>query len=159
MSKIEKIVSGGQTGADRAGLDFAIEHGIPHGGWVPKGRKTEDGPLDPKYKLQEMPTGEYSKRTEKNILVSDGTVIVSHGLPTGGSALTRELAKKHQKPWIFIDFDSASLNDASNQIRAWIERRDIKVMNVAGPRGSKDPKIYQATLDLLEEALSKGKTP
>jgi len=81
---IQKIISGGQTGADRAALDFAIKRGIPHGGWIPKGRKTEDGTLPEKYHLLEMPTGSYSKRTEKNILDSDGTLIVSHGLLTGG---------------------------------------------------------------------------
>lgn len=88
---IEKIISGGQTGADRAGLDVAIELGIPHGGWIPKGRKTEEGPLPAKYKLKEMRTTSYPKRTEKNILDSDGTVIFTFGKLTGGSELTRRL--------------------------------------------------------------------
>jgi hypothetical protein len=77
---IQKIISGGQTCADRAALDFAICHNIPYGGWVPKGRKTDDGTLPEQYNLQEMPTGQYSKRTEKNVLDSDGTLIVSRGL-------------------------------------------------------------------------------
>jgi len=97
--------TGGQTGADRAALDFAIRHNIPYSGWVPKGRKTEDGTLPEKYNLQEMPTGQYSKRTEKNVLDSDGTLIVSHGLLTGGSALTTSFAELHKKPWIHIDLD------------------------------------------------------
>ena len=71
---IIRIISGGQTGADRAALDFAIKHNIPYGGWVPKGRKTEDGTLPEKYHLQEMPTVQYANRTEKNILDSDGTL-------------------------------------------------------------------------------------
>jgi len=153
LKLISKIISGGQTGADRAGLDFAIKHDIPHGGWVPKGRKTEYGTLDLKYQLQEMPTAEYAKRTEKNILDSDGTLIISHGLLTGGSALTRELAKKHKKFWIHIDMADLSLETAADRLISWIERNDIKVLNVAGSRGSKDPTIYQATIDLLEKAL------
>ena len=148
---IDKIISGGQTGADRAALDFAIKHDIPYGGWVPKGRKTEDGTLSEKYRLQEMPTGQYVKRTEKNILDSDGTLIVSHGLLTGGSALTRELAQQHRKPWIHIDLEMISCPEAAGMIREWIERHGIKVMNVAGPRARKDPKIYEAVMDLLEE--------
>ncbi len=92
---IKKIISGGQTGADQAALDVAIKLDIPHGGWITKGRLTEDGPLPDKYNLQEMPTSSYPERTEKNILDSDGTLIISHGKLTGGSALTRELAVKH----------------------------------------------------------------
>ena len=148
---IQKIISGGQTGADRAALDFAIKHDIPYGGWVPKGRKTEDGTLPEKYHLQEMPTGQYVKRTEKNILDSDGTLIVSHGLLRGGSALTRELAKQHGKPWIHIDLEMISCPEAVVMIREWIERHGIKLMNVAGPRARKDPKIYEAVMDQLEE--------
>ncbi len=81
---IKRIISGGQTGADQAALDVAIKLDISHGGWIPKGRLTEDGPLPDKYKLQEMPTSSYPKRTEKNILDSDGTLILSHGKLTGG---------------------------------------------------------------------------
>ena len=85
----EKIISGGQTGADRAALDFAIKYFIPHGGWIPKGRLTEEGRLDDKYKLKEMPTGSYPARTEKNVKDSDGTLIFSRGKPTGGTDYTR----------------------------------------------------------------------
>ena len=90
---LEKIVSGGQTGADRAALDFAIKQKIPHGGWVPKGGLAEDGPLPKKYKLTEMPTDSYQERTEQNVIDSDGTVIISHGKLTGGSAYTQKMAK------------------------------------------------------------------
>lgn len=151
---IQKIISGGQTGADRAALDFAIKHNIPHGGWIPKGRKTEEGALPEQYQLQEMSTSSYANRTEKNILDSDGTLIVSHGKLTGGSALTRELAKKHKKPLIHIDLDKVHTSEASYLIAEWAERHHISIMNVAGARASKDSKIYQATFDLLEAALS-----
>ena len=100
---IQKIISGGQTGADRAALDVAIELGISHGGWIPKGRKTEEGPLPEKYQLQEMPTGSYQKRTQQNVIDSHGTLIISHGKLTGGSAFTRRLAKIHKRPFLHID--------------------------------------------------------
>ena len=152
---IKKIVSGGQTGADRAALDFAIKYKIPYGGWVPKGRRTEDGILLERYQLQEMPTDEYSKRTEQNILDSDATLILSHAHLTGGSALTQSLAEKHGKPCIHIDLSKVDMRKAGLIVNIWIHRYKIKVLNVAGPRASKDPIIYQATLDLLEAVLAK----
>ena len=155
--QITKVISGGQTGADRAGLDFAIANNIPHGGWVPKGRKTEDGKLPECYQLQEMPTGEYRKRTEQNILDSDGTLIVSHGQLSGGSALTRELAKKNNKFWIHIDMQEVTLETAAARLVSWIEKNRIGTLNVAGPRASKDPKIYAATIELLEQAVLREK--
>jgi hypothetical protein len=150
---ITRILSGGQTGADRAALDFAIKHHIPHGGWLPKGRKTEDGTLPEKYILQEMPTPDYSKRTKQNVLDSDGTLIVSHGFLTGGSALTEFLAEEHNKPYLHIDLNLLSMQEAVQIINQWIQSNKLKVLNVAGPRASKDPKIYQATMNLLEKAF------
>lgn len=122
---IQKIVSGGRTGADRAALDFAISHSIPHGGWVPKGRKAEDGTLPYIYPLQEMPTGEYAKRTEKNILDSDGTLIISHGILKEGSALKRDLATLYRKPWIYIDLKTTPYLRAASMIREWIRHHGI----------------------------------
>jgi len=150
---ITRILSGGQTGADRAALDFAIKHHIPHGGWLPKGRKTEDGTLPEKYILQEMPTPDYSKRTKQNVLDSDGTLIVSHGFLTGGSALTEFLAEEHNKPYLHIDLNLLSMQEAAQIINQWIQSYKLKVLNVAGPRASKDPKIYQAIMNLLEKAF------
>jgi hypothetical protein len=109
MVRLEKIVSGGQTGADRAALDVAIELGIPHGGWIPKGRKTERGPLPAKYKLKEVLTADCPKRTERNVIDSDGTLIISHGGLSGGSDFTRKMAEKHGKPWIHLDANNFSL--------------------------------------------------
>lgn len=157
MIKVEKIISGGQTGADRAALDFAIDNDIPYGGWLPKGRKTEDGPLSEKYHLQEMPTGNYSKRTEKNVLDSDGTVIVSHGFLTGGSALTREFAIQHRKQFIHIDMNELSLQEAGERLSSWLIEKEIKILNVAGPKAGKDPKVYDAALLLLKETMIKIK--
>ncbi|MDO9530025.1 MAG: putative molybdenum carrier protein [Syntrophales bacterium] len=151
---IKKIISGGQTGADRAALDVAIKVGIPHGGWIPKGRKTEDGVLPDKYQLQEMSTTSYPKRTEQNVLDSEGTLIVSHGKLNGGSALTRKLAGKHKRPCIHIDMDRLSITDAVDAIKEWIGYNAIQILNVAGPRASKDPDIYNSTKEILETMLA-----
>ena len=153
---IEKIISGGQTGADRAALDVAIELGIEHGGWIPKGRKTENGLLPDKYKLQEMSTASYPKRTEQNILDSDGTLLICHGKLTGGSALTYKLAKKHGRPCLHVDVNKTNGFRAAVLVISWIIEHGIEVLNVAGPRASKDPEIYQNTKDILETVLHLG---
>ena len=153
---IQKIISGGQTGADRAALDVAIKLKIPHGGWVPKGRLAEDGPIPSKYKLQEMPTRGYQKRTEQNVIDSDGTLIISHGRLTGGSAYTVKMANKHSKPWLHIDLQKTKGFDASFVIYGWIHDNQIEYLNVAGPRASKDPKIYSRVKNILEEVLLLG---
>ncbi|MEW5980171.1 MAG: putative molybdenum carrier protein [Acidobacteriota bacterium] len=126
----------GQTGADRAALDAASEAGIPHGGWIPKGRLTEAGPLPERYQLKEMLTGSYEARTEKNVVDSDGTLIFSHGPLNGGSALTRSLAKKHGKPWIHLDLDQMTAAQAAQGVMFWVRGKGIRVLNVAGPRVS-----------------------
>jgi hypothetical protein len=146
---IKKIISGGQTGADQAALDVAIELGILHGGWIPKGRLTERGHLSEVYKLKEMPTSSYPKRTEQNVLDSDGTLIISHGKLTGGSALTKKLAKKHDKPCIHIDLDATNAFAAVKAITYWLSKHQIEILNVAGPRLSKDPRIYTETKKIL----------
>lgn len=150
---IRKIISGGQTGADQAALDIAIKLNIPHGGWIPKGRKTENGPLPDRYLLQEMPTESYPKRTEQNILHSDGTLIISHGKLTGGSKLTRDLTAKHNKPYLHIDLSKNSASYSAELIRMWLSDNGIKVLNVAGSRASGDPAIYTAAMKVLEKVF------
>ena len=154
---IKKIISGGQTGADQAGLDAAIELGIAHGGWIPKGRKTEEGPLPAKYKLKEMGTTSYPKRTEQNILDSDGTVIFTFGKLTGGSALTRKLSKAHGFPCLHVDLNKVTVGEGAELVRPWIEKHKIKVLNVAGSRASKAPTIYDLTKQILKAAIGVGK--
>jgi hypothetical protein len=150
---LKKIISGGQTGVDRAALDFAIRHKIPHGGWVPKGRLAEDGPLHKKYKLTEMPTDSYQARTEMNVIGADGTVIISHGKLMGGSAYTEKMAKKHSRPCLRVDLDQHDVLPAALEILNWLDEHGIKVLNVAGPRASKDPKIYKLVKEILESLL------
>ncbi|MGB2927534.1 MAG: putative molybdenum carrier protein [Desulfobacterales bacterium] len=150
---VTKIISGGQTGADRAALDVAIKLGISHGGWIPKGRLTENGKLDDKYQLKEMDTANHNKRTEQNVIDSDGTLILSHGKLTGGSDYTRDMVLRHGRPWLHIDLNKTPSSQAARQIGSWIAEHEIKVLNVAGPRASKDLAIYLSTTDILERVL------
>lgn len=151
---IKKMISGGQTGVDRAALDTAIRVGIAHGGWVPKGRLAEDGSIPLHYQLQEMPTEDYSARTEKNVMDSDGTLIISRGSPTGGTDYTRKMALKHGKQLLHIDLSLGQrASDAGSLISSWTEMNRIETLNVAGPRASNDPDIYLDTVNILTHAL------
>lgn len=154
MINAKKIISGGQTGVDRAALDFAIENNIPHGGWIPKGRKTEDGRLPDKYHLQEMNTSSYSKRTEQNVMDSDGTVIISHGKLKGGSLHTKKFAVIHNKPYLHLDMNNIKIIDGIKTLNDWIKKNKIKTLNVAGPRASDDKRIYKVTKDIFEDDIS-----
>ena len=153
---IDKIVSGGQTGVDQAALDVAIKLGIPYGGWIPKGRKTENGALPQKYNMQEMPTANYAQRTEKNVVDSNGTLIISRGKLTNGSEYTRKMAMKHHRPWLHIDITKDAKFHAATRIVSWIFDNQIYVLNVAGPRASKDPEIYVDAMNILESAYYLG---
>ncbi|MDH3492381.1 MAG: putative molybdenum carrier protein [Acidobacteriota bacterium] len=145
-----KIVSGGQTGADRAALDFAIAHGIEYGGWIPKGRRAEDGPIPLRYsKLRETITSAYPERTRKNVEDSDATLIISHGELSGGSLLTKRIAFAAECPCLHLDLLANDFETASRILKSWIERNTVNVINVAGPRASADPEIYEATCHLL----------
>jgi hypothetical protein len=149
---ITKLISGGQSGVDRAALDFALKFNISHGGWIPKGRIAEDGPLPAKYQLQEMPTSSYPKRTEQNVFDSDATLIFSRGKPTGGTEYTRKMVLKHKKQMIYIDLKLKTSYDAAYEILSSIEFHHINILNVAGPRASKDPAIYNDVFKILDMA-------
>jgi len=151
---LKKIISGGQTGVDRAALDVAMRLGIAHGGWVPKGRLAEDGPLPSYYQLKEMPTEAYAARTEQNVRDSDGTLIISRGTPTGGTDYTRQMALKHGKQLLHIDLSMGQKpSTAGSLIVSWIEMNHIETLNVAGPRASSDPSIYTDAANILAHAL------
>lgn len=153
---IQKIISGGQTGVDRAALDAAIKLTIPHGGWIPLGRLTENGPLPPEYQLKETRSTSYADRTEKNVLDADATLIISRGPLTGGSEYTREMAIKHNRLWHHIDLEKIPAFQAAIAINDWISKKRIAILNVAGPRASKDPKIYEDTLNIIESSYYLG---
>jgi hypothetical protein len=138
---VEVIISGGQTGVDRAALDWAMTHAIPHGGWCPKGRKAEDGTIAPKYNLQETSSGQYEERTRKNVEDSDGTLIFSRKLElSGGTLETVKCAVQLQKPWLHVVEDD-NTEDQQQEILNFILRHTIKRLNVAGPRASGAPGI------------------
>ena len=146
----ERIISGGQTGADRAALDFAIEYGYPHGGWAPRGREAEDGRIPPKYQLTGLPDGGYRQRTRRNVEDSDGTLIVNMGELDGGTLATRIFAEKAGKPHYVAQVDDEATDEMAASVLAWLRAHHIKTLNVAGPRESKRPGIYQQTTALLE---------
>jgi hypothetical protein len=144
-----KIISGGQTGADQAALDAAISLGLPHGGWITKGRKTETGPLPEKYHLQELASERYRDRTEKNVLVSDGTLIFSFGPMTGGTALTEALTIRHNRPCLCLNLDVITTAKAVSAMQTWLQEHQIQILNVAGPRASGEPRIHEAVYTIL----------
>lgn len=150
---LKKIISGGQTGADIAALDVAIKHDIDHGGAIPKGRLTEDGPLPVKYKLQEMSSSSYPARTEKNVCDADGTVIFSHGSLKGGSLLTRQKALLHNKPVLHLDMEKHGIDVSVQLLFSFIVDNRLEVLNVAGTRGSEDIKIYNKTFLVMEKVV------
>ena len=146
------IFSGGQTGADRAALDWAITNNFLHGGWCPQGRIAEDGPLDPCYKLSETPLPKYAQRTEWNVRDSDGTVIITLTKQlTGGSKLTARLAKKYYKPLLHVTFPSR--NNAAEQLKEFVRQNKIKLLNVAGPRASTEPHIGKFVTEILDQTF------
>lgn len=152
---LRKIVSGGQTGADRAALDAARACGVPLGGWVPRGRAAEDGPIPPEYaELQEADSPDVDVRTRLNVRDSDGTLIVSHGKLAGGSALTLEFAKELRKPVLHLDLETLSAKEALEVCLAWLHSNDIETLNVAGPRASSDARVYSATFAIVSGLLA-----
>ena len=146
-----KIVSGGQSGVDRGALDAAIELGIPHGGWCPRGRLAEDGTIPSCYELTETGSPEYYIRTERNVLDGDATLILYRGELKGGTALTQELAKRHGKPCLVVDLDHPP--DLA-EIRQWIAASHAETLNVAGPRESQSPGISARAADLIRRLFA-----
>ena len=150
MTKIEKIISGGQTGVDRAALDVASELGIPCGGWCPLDRWSEDGPIEDRYPLTETESSDPAVRTEWNVRDAHGTLIIATGPITGGTALTRRLAAEFDKPHLVVDTESEASTPA---IREWLTTHAIKILHVAGPRESSRPGIYERAAALLRAVL------
>jgi len=152
VAGLSKIVSGGQTGADRMALDWAIWHDIPHGGWCPKGRKAEDGPIADQYALMETPSATYLQRTEWNVRDSDGTVIFTlSGKLTGGSKRTVAFAEKHNKPWLHLP--SCGSYAPAVELSRFISGNKIHVLNVAGTRASKEPEVAAFVKKVLEDTF------
>jgi hypothetical protein len=153
--RIEKIISGGQTGVDRAALDVALAMGIDCGGWCPKGRRAEDGPIASRYPLAETASPAYSQRTKRNVRDSDATLILSRGQPRGGTLLTQRTAVELGKPCLSIDLGAPA---ALAEIREWLDRHAVGVLNVAGPRESQSPGITLEATRLLHELFAGRRT-
>jgi hypothetical protein len=152
---IAKIVSGGQTGADRAALDWAIANGIPHGGWCPLGRRAEDGPIAARYALSETGGRDYRERTRRNVRDSDATLIVNLGALDGGSLETRRIAEALGKPYLVVQADGGITDAMVGAVKQWLEATPHAMLNVAGPRASGRTGIGDLTRELLERALGR----
>jgi hypothetical protein len=152
---LEKIISGGQTGVDQAGLDFAIENGIPHGGTCPKGRLSEDGPIPSCYHLVESFAATYPPRTQANVEEADGTVIfcVNSINLESGCLLTASLCKERRKPCIVFRLDDPDEEGNWRRLRVFLEGNNIKVLNVAGARGSRRPDVGRVKRILAKAIL------
>ena len=150
-----KIVSGGQTGADRAALDWAIARGIDHDGWCPAGRKAEDGKISDRYHLRETGSGSYLVRTKWNVRDSDATVIFSIGPDlSGGSLATQRFARELGKPCLHLSAQGEP--DPVAALVRFVDEFEIRVLNVAGPRASGEPGVGEFIWEVLDAALGAG---
>ena len=157
MSMVNRIVSGGQTGADRAALDFALHLGIECGGLVPNGRMAEDGVIPAHFpNLVETESDDSSIRTAHNVRDSDATLLITQGAPTGGSAFTVEAAMRLGKPILHVDLIRKSVEHVLPQVCQWLRDLQPVILNVAGSRASEDHEIYDLTKALLEGAILHG---
>jgi len=152
--KIKQIVSGGQTGADRAALDIAMELGYEFGGWIPKGRLAEDGTIPLKYfSLKKCDSKGPVLRTELNVRDSDATLILLNGQLLGGSDYTEKVAVKLGKPIKHLDFSKYTIDEAVGEILEWLKTINGRVLNIAGPRQSEDSRIYSQVKEVLFKVL------
>jgi hypothetical protein len=147
------IVSGGQTGADRGGLDAAIALGIPHGGWCPRGRRAEDGRIPARYALRESESTRYAERTAQNVRDSDATALFTHGPPTGGSALTLAIARRDGRPILHVDLAHLDEAAAATALADWLRHTCPSVLNVAGSRESASPGMQATVARIVRAAL------
>ena len=151
---IRKVISGGQTGVDRAGLDAAVSAGIPIGGYCPKNRRAEDGVIPEQYPMIELESPESYFRTEKNVIESDGTLILNKGILSEGTKLTHDLAIKNGKPSLVVQLDGEEVIKPEHVVR-WLDGQYISVLNIAGPRESKClGGIYSESFSYLEKVFT-----
>ena len=157
-STVERIVSGGQTGVDRAALDAALACGVAVGGWCPKGRRAEDGAIAQHYPLKETDSPAYPLRTHRNVIDSDGTLILAWGRLSGGTRRTVDYARAEARPWQVVDLATEPPGGSGGvaRVRAWIAAYGIRTLNVAGPRASQAPDGYQAAYAFVTALLAPG---
>ncbi len=150
---VKMIFSGGQTGVDRTALEIAIELDIPHGGWCPRGRLAEDGPIAKKFKLKETASRQYYVRTELNVKETNGTLILFREKMSSGTALTQKYANQQGKPCLCLDLKKESAADLAARIRAWLIDKKIQILNIAGPRASSAKGIAEDVRRVLREVF------
>ena len=147
------IISGGQTGVDRAALDAALELDCACGGWCPAGRLAEDGPIATRYPLREMTTANYLQRTRQNVIDSDATLIVYFTVLQGGTRRTLDFCRSETKPFLSLNLDDVTLDLATDRVIEFIRNHNIRVLNIAGPRASKESRAYPQTHKLIKQVL------
>jgi hypothetical protein len=152
VATVMTIISGGQTGVDRAALDVALERGLPCGGWCPRGRKAEDGPLPSRYPLRETPTADYAQRTRWNVRDADATLVLHFGRVDRGTALTCRLARQLGKPLLSVDLGRGQ----PAAVAAWLGAHAVRVLNAAGPRESRCPGVHSAARAFLSRLLAQA---
>lgn len=150
---MKKIISGGQTGVDRAALDAALDFNFQCGGYCPKGRLAEDGIIDYRYPLIEHSSKYYSKRTLENVLYGDGTLLFFNKKLKGGTALTAQFCKEQNKPIALIDAFQSSNSQAYNVALSFINQYEIEVLNIAGPRKSQWQDGYEYAYMCIESLI------
>lgn len=150
---LSKIISGGQTGVDRAALDAAMARAMDVGGWCPEGRLAEDGPINERYPLKELPGAGYRERTLQNVNDSDGTLIIYFGEPIGGTKQTIACCNNEGKPKLLIDAETSHPANAAARAIDFIKQHDISVLNIAGPRASSNAKAYKYAKAIVREIL------
>src|SRR3954452_16069827 len=148
-----RIISGGQTGVDRAALDVALEYGVACGGWGPAGRLDEHGRIPDRYPVMELPEGDSEARTSQNVIDSDGTLIVHHGHLGGGSRLTFDCCIEQNRPHLAIDAAATPADQALSALKRFVQSHPISTLNVAGPRETEWPRGYQYVFGVLESWL------
>ena len=155
-----RVVSGGQTGVDRGALDAALRLGVPCGGWCPAGRLAEDGVIPACYPVTELAGAGYGERTRKNVEDSDGTLIVTFGHASGGTAYTIEVCEKLGRPHLIVDAASGTLEEAVDRVVRFVREEGIGQLNVAGPRASGEPRAHEYAYGLMRDVcLRCGPTP
>ena len=144
-----RIISGGQTGVDRAALDAALTLGVPSGGWCPAGRLDEDGIIPARYPVREMEKGGYFARTIQNLVDADGTLILYFGDLEGGTGETLFRCIKLKRPYCLLDASELTISRAVEKAISFIQSRSIRSLNAAGPRASKKPEAYAYALEVV----------
>ncbi len=148
-----RIVTGGQTGADRGALQAALDRGVPCGGWCPDGRQAEDGEIPAFFPVRELPGGDYAERTVRNARDADAICVVRFGETDPGSKLATAACRREDKPYLYLDAHETEADDAAMQLLEFVKSNNVKTLNVSGPRASLHPAAEAWTRAVLRTFL------